>query len=269
MVTFPNAKINLGLHVKFKRDDGFHELETVMMPIPLYDVLEILPGKKIELHVSGIGLSETSIEDNLVYKAWQMLNEHYRVPPVRMFLHKKIPTGAGLGGGSADAVFALKAMNKIFDLQVPLVEMENHAAKLGSDCALFIQNQAALATGRGEKLHPFAIDLNGKYLFLVVPDLHVSTADAYRGVETKIPERSLHQIIHEPLSSWEGKLKNDFESSIFRRFPKLEQIKRSMYEAGAIYASMSGSGSAIFGLFEKAPKNLDFPKSYFSTVLIL
>ncbi len=258
MVVFPNAKINLGLNVRYKRNDGFHELETIMLPVALYDILEILPSKKMAFFESGIALDNASIADNLVYKAWALLRDQFDIPPVNIHLHKKIPAGAGLGGGSADAAYTIRVLNELFELNLSDFTMEENAAMLGSDCAFFIQNQCALATGRGEKLEPISCNLKGKYLLLVVPDVHISTAEAYRDISPMEPDTPLAEIIAQPFSIWKNKLKNDFEVSLFPKNPGLELIKNKLYAQGAFYAAMSGSGAAIFGLFHEKPEPPSF-----------
>jgi len=254
MVVFPNAKINLGLNVKYKRDDGYHELETIMLPVALVDILEILPANKTELFESGATLIDTPMEQNLIYKAWSLLKTQYDIPAIKIYLHKKIPSGAGLGGGSADAAFAIRALNEVFELDLSPLKMKKNAATLGSDCAFFIDNEPALATGRGEKLEPVQVDLTGKYLLLVVPKVHVSTAEAYGNIEPHESERSVRHVVSQPANTWQKNLINDFEASVFPIYPELKNIKESLYAHGAFYAAMSGSGSAIYGLFNDEPE---------------
>ncbi len=265
MVVFPNAKINLGLNIKYKRPDGFHELETVMYPIKLTDILEIIPAKKTSLHLSGKAFGACKTEDNLVYKAWQLLNEKIKIPNVEIHLHKNIPSGAGLGGGSSDAAFTITALNKMFELQLSDNEMEIYAGKLGSDCAFFIRNQPALALGRGEKLNPIPVDLKGFYLAIVVPDIQISTAEAYRGVRPKNQETPIQNIIKKTVRDWKRSLFNDFEPHIFQLHPLLARIKELLYEKGAVYASMSGSGSAMYGIFEQKTDLEN--QNYFKTLI--
>ncbi|ALO16961.1 4-diphosphocytidyl-2-C-methyl-D-erythritol kinase [Salinivirga cyanobacteriivorans] len=269
MVVFPNAKINLGLNVRYKRDDGFHELETIMLPVPMVDILEILPADKTELFESGITLKGTPMEQNLIYKAWSLLKTQYDIPAIKIYLHKKIPSGAGLGGGSADAAFAIRALNEMFELNLSPLEMKKKAAMLGSDCAFFIENEPALATGRGEKLEPVQVDLKGKYLLLVVPGLHVSTAEAYGNIKPHESERLVRYVVTQPANTWQNDLINDFEASIFPVYPELKNIKENLYAHGAFYAAMSGSGSAIYGLFNDEPEPFFYPNTRLIKILKL
>jgi 4-diphosphocytidyl-2-C-methyl-D-erythritol kinase len=255
MITFSNAKINLGLQVKFRRDDGFHELETLFYPVPLNDILEILPANELSISQSGPFAIDCKIEENLVYKAWKLLNEKYQIEPVQIVLHKNIPSGAGLGGGSSNAAFTLKLLNKMYNLSLNIRKLKTYAAKLGSDCAFFIDNKPAMGSGRGEKLHIIDFSLKDKYIALIVPDIHVSTAEAYGGIKPQMPEKNLSNILQNP-TLWKNDLKNDFEPHIFVAHPQLKSIKEALYENGAIYAAMSGSGSSMFGIFDTEPRNL-------------
>ncbi len=254
MVVFPNAKINLGLNIKYKRPDGFHELETIMFPIYLKDILEFVPAKKTSLHISGQSVGDCKPKDNLVYKAWHLLKNKKQIPAVEIYLHKNIPSGAGLGGGSADAAYTITALNEIFELSLSISEMEELAAELGSDCAFFIRNMPALAMGRGEILKPITVELKNYHLALIIPSMHISTAEAYSGVQPKKPENPIQNIISLPVKEWRKYLFNDFEPHIFNRYPDLAKIKNNLYDAGAVYASMSGSGSAMYGIFEQKPE---------------
>lgn len=251
MLVFPNAKINLGLHVIAKRTDGFHDIETVFYPVKgLVDILEILPDNALSLRQSGIAI-EGSQDDNLCIKAYKMLAADFELPAVQIFLHKIIPAGGGLGGGSADASFTLSCLNKLFDLNLDVKTLKSYARRLGSDCAFFIDNQASTASGRGEILMPLSVNLQGLSLFLVKPDVHVNTAEAYSGITPRKPDEALAEIIADSVNTWKGRLVNDFETSVFRRFPEIGVIKNKLYDAGAIYAAMSGSGATVFGLFEQ------------------
>ncbi|MDA3866132.1 MAG: 4-(cytidine 5'-diphospho)-2-C-methyl-D-erythritol kinase [Salinivirgaceae bacterium] len=254
MVVFPNAKINLGLHVTKKRPDGFHEIESVMYAIPFSDILEILPAQTTTVKTTGLVPDDCPTENNLIYKAWQLMHRQYKIPSVAMRLHKNIPSGAGLGGGSADAAFTITTLNSLFDLKLASKEMEELAAELGSDCPFFIKNTPSLATGRGNILSPINISLRGYYLLLVVPKLHISTPEAYGGITPKKPKNRLCEIISEPCDTWKSTLVNDFENHLFLNHPKLHEIKQTLYAMGASYASMSGSGSAIYGLFNQTPE---------------
>lgn len=256
MVLFPNAKINLGLSVTSKRTDGFHNIETVFLPIGLCDVLEFVESTegRTKLTVSGTCLEGTS-EDNLVYRAWSLMNKNYGVPPVSIHLHKVIPTGAGLGGGSADAAFMLKGLNEFFKCGADIKKLELMAAALGSDCAFFIRNTAAFAEGRGEILHPVQINLSIHKVLLINPGIHVSTREAYEGVQPQLPQVSLNELSKLDKSEWQRTIQNDFEVSVFKKHPEIASIKEKLIEAGAVYAAMSGSGSTVFGIF---PDLFDF-----------
>lgn len=256
MIVFPNAKINLGLNILSKRPDGFHEIETVMYPIALQDILEITPAKETTLQVSGIAMSDCPMEQNLVYKAWELLHKKYNISPVEMLLHKKIPHGAGLGGGSSDAAFTIKALNDIFGLELGSATMQELAAELGSDCPMFIDNKPVLAKGRGELLSPVDISLQGMFLALITPPVYISTATAYSGVTPKKMPITLECIIENDIETWKKLLVNDFEISIFKQHAELERLKAEFYLNGAIYASMSGSGSSIYGIFSERPTKI-------------
>lgn len=249
MLYFPNAKINLGLHVIEKRADGFHNLETVFYPIGLSDVLEVLPRPTFEFTTSGLVI-DGNPHNNLCVKAYNLLKTDFDISPVYMQLHKIIPMGAGLGGGSADAAFVLKALNNEFDLGLNTKQLKNYAAQLGSDCAFFIDNTPSVASGRGEVLQPVNISLKGWHLALVKPDIHVGTAEAYAGITPKKPQHTLTSVINKPVEEWAHFLVNDFEESIFKNHPQIAGIKQQLYALGATYAAMSGSGSTVFGLFK-------------------
>ncbi|MBP6065707.1 4-(cytidine 5'-diphospho)-2-C-methyl-D-erythritol kinase [Bacteroides sp.] len=255
MITFPNAKINLGLHITEKRPDGYHNLETVFYPIPLEDALEIHlspPGsnKPYSLHCSGIAV-EGPAENNLVVKAYLLLKELFQLPPIDIHLFKHIPSGAGLGGGSADAAFMLHLLNERFTLNLSLDRLETYAATLGADCAFFIRNAPTFATGIGNLFSPISLSLAGYQLLVIKPDVFVSTREAFSKINPHRPRYALQEVIQQPLSEWRGLLVNDFEASVFPQFPVIGEIKEELYRQGAIYASMSGSGSAVFGLFAR------------------
>lgn len=254
MITFPNAKINIGLDVLNKRSDGYHNIESLFYPIPLQDALEIIPSNGgLEYSTSGIIL-ECESKDNLVLKAFRLLQEKYHLPNVKIHLHKHIPFGAGLGGGSADAAFTLKMLNDMFELNISDEQLIVYAASLGADCAFFIKNTPQIASGIGEVLIDAGIDLKGKYLLLVKPDVAVPTANAYRYIVPSKPEVSLTQKILLPIKEWKELVKNDFEVSVFKQYSVLSDLKKQMYELGAVYAAMSGSGSSIYGIFDKKPQ---------------
>lgn len=265
MVLFPNAKINLGLHVLHKREDGFHEIESVMVPIPLYDILEILPAEKFEFVQSGI-VVDSPIESNLCVKAFRLMEGNYGISPVYIHLRKQIPMGAGLGGGSADAAFVIKGLNELFELNLSFEVMEELASQLGSDCPFFIQNLPQIAKGRGEVLAPFDLDLSKYYLKIVNPGLHVGTKEAYAGIQFQKHQKSVSEILQQGISTWKDDLINDFEQSVFKIHPELQKIKTQLYEEGAIYAAMSGSGSTIFGIYETEPRKTFYEANYLEIV---
>ncbi|MBQ5663185.1 MAG: 4-(cytidine 5'-diphospho)-2-C-methyl-D-erythritol kinase [Bacteroidaceae bacterium] len=257
MITFPNAKINLGLNIVEKRPDGYHNLETIFYPIALQDILEITPRKSDATEKYTLTMYDApfngNIDDNLVIKAYNALAAEHPLPPLDFFLYKKIPTGAGLGGGSADAAFALKMINEIATLSLNDEELEKYAARIGADCAFFVRNKPAFATGIGNILTPAEISLAGYTLVLVKPEIHISTKDAYAHVTPTQPSISIKEIVKRPIAEWRTLLVNDFEKSVFAKYPEVATIKEKLYETGAEYASMSGSGSAFFGIFKEAP----------------
>lgn len=251
MILFPNAKINLGLNILSKRPDGYHNIETVFYPIPLYDALEITPALQNSGSFSQCGIKiDGPPEKNLVIKALNLLKQHYILPEIDVYLLKKIPFGAGVGGGSADAAFMLKLMDRFFQLNLSEKELEEFAAKLGADCAFFIRNKPAFAEGIGNLFSSIDLTLKGYCLVLIKPDIHVSTQEAYAKVIPSIPCKSIKEIVQEPIENWKNQLVNDFEVSVFKQYPEIENIKNNLYTQGAIYASMSGSGSSVFGIFK-------------------
>ncbi|MEN9443622.1 MAG: 4-diphosphocytidyl-2-C-methyl-D-erythritol kinase [Bacteroidota bacterium] len=252
MIAFPNAKINLGLHIVAKRPDGFHNIETIFYPIPINDALEFVPSHQTSLHTTGIEI-DAPMEQNLVYKAYKLLEIAFKLPPVSIHLHKSIPSGAGLGGGSADAAFMLRMLNEYFELKQSNIQLQEFARKLGSDCAFFIDNIPTFAYGKGDQFSPLSLNLRDYYLVLVKPPIHVSTAQAYAGVKPQTSATSLSEQIRQSPETWRGKLINDFEGGIFVQYPEIQAIKTQLYDMGATYAAMSGSGSSVFGLFAQAP----------------
>lgn len=269
MITFPNAKINLGLNIVEKRPDGYHNLETIFYPIPLQDALEITPldnggEKKYKLLQSGIQIAGNE-EDNLVVKAYNLLDKLYSLPPVEINLLKHIPSGAGLGGGSADAAFMLSMLNQYFELGIENARLEEYAAQLGADCAFFIENKPTFAEGIGNIFSPIELSLKGYQLVLVKPDIFVSTREAFAQIKPKRPAMPLTEIARMPVEAWRSCMVNDFEESVFPQFPAIGQIKEKFYEMGAVYASMSGSGSSVFALFkgDTALPTFDFGPSAF------
>ena len=255
MITFPNAKINLGLDIVEKRPDGYHNLETVFYPIPLCDILEITPATGPDAPDYTFTMYNAVFDgddaDNLVIKAYKALAADHKLPKVDISLYKHIPTGAGLGGGSADAAFALKMLNDIAGLGLSAEQLRGYASRIGADCAFFIDNTPAYATGIGDILSPTPCSISGYHLVLVKPDIHVSTKDAYALVTPQKPQVPLTAIAQQPIQEWKGTMKNDFEKSIFAKHPTMAKVKEQLYSMGAVYASMSGSGSSFFGIFNQ------------------
>ena len=268
MIVFPNCKINLGLHILGKREDGYHNLETVFYPLNLTDILELLPTKETSnsFSFSQSGLTvEGSSSDNLCVKAYQLLKKDFPfLPAMKLHLHKAIPMGAGLGGGSADGAFTLGLLNDKFFLQLDQKTLLQYAAALGSDGPFFIINKPCYAGGRGELLEPVPISLKGYHIVLINPGIHISTAWAFAQLTPALPENDLRKIIAAPIDTWRSDLKNDFEGPVFQAHPEIGNIKETLYQRGAIYAAMSGSGSTVFGIFRE-PCNPDwFPgKNYY------
>lgn len=264
MIYFPNAKINIGLSVTGKRDDGFHNLETVFYPVGLSDILEVKiaadrPDGECSFKNAGITV-DCPAEKNLVWKAYRLLAEDFRLPAVKVYLRKIIPFGAGLGGGSADAAFMLKAVNDCCGLNLAEDELIRYASRLGSDCAFFIVDKPVFASGKGEVLEHLALSLEAYRIVLVKPNCGVSTSEAYAGIVPRKSEFDLRKLGTLPVCEWKSVVVNDFENSVFARYPEIAVIKEQLYERGAIYASMTGSGSAVFALFEKDKEiNMDFP----------
>ena len=254
MIAFPNAKINLGLNITSKRADGYHNIESCFYPIPFCDALEIIKSERFCFHSYGLNIPGDS-SNNLCVKAYQLLNKDFSLSPVEIHLLKAIPMGAGLGGGSADGAFTLRMLNELFDLKLTTGQLEQYALELGSDCPFFIQNKPMIAKGRGEQLQPFEVDLKGLYLAIHNPGIHISTKEAYDGIIPKKPEKSVQNILSKPTMDWKYLLINDFESSIFPNHPEIATLKGSMYKAGAIYSSMTGSGSTVFGIFDGEIEN--------------
>lgn len=251
MVTFPPCKVNLGLNIIARRPDGYHDLETCFYPVPWTDALEIIPAETFSF--TGTGLQVTSAgEENLVVRAYNILKDEYNLPPVSIHLHKLIPAGAGLGGGSSDAAFALTMLNKIFNLKIDQQTLAVKAAMLGSDCPFFLDAQPSIGSGKGEVLARTTCSLSGYTIIIMKPDVSVSTAEAYRRIMPASPSRSIRDIVeNEPVENWRRLLVNDFEDVILPDHPEIMKLKAQLYDAGAAYASMSGSGSAVYGLFRE------------------
>ena len=263
MIVYPNAKINIGLNVVEKRKDGYHNLETVFYPIPLLDALEVSvednTDKVCNIKVSG-EILQGRPEDNLVVKTYDLLKAMFPQKinaSVSIHLHKHIPIGAGLGGGSSDAAFMLKTLNQKFELNLADEEMKAIASKLGADCPFFIENKPVFAQGVGDIFSKIACNLSGKTLVLVKPDVFVSTKDAYSMVTPKMPDVHLPDLMALPLDQWKNSIKNDFETSVFRKYPEVAAIKDRLYDLGAVFASMSGSGSAVYGIFSSPLEYVD------------
>lgn len=253
MITFPNAKINLGLNIVSRRPDGYHNIATVFYPIPLTDALEIVPAKRAETTLTCHGRAvNCPAEKNLVMKAYRMMEREFSLPPVEMHLVKHIPDGAGLGGGSSDASFCLRMLNGMFDLGCSDEELAAMAAKIGADCPFFIHNKPMMATGIGDVFSHISVNLHGMHLLLVKPDVSVPTKAAYAHVTPAEPKKSIPEILSEDMKNWQSELVNDFEASVFAQYPSLKQIKQAIIASGANYSAMSGSGSSMFGIFESA-----------------
>lgn len=276
MLSFPNCKINIGLQVLGKREDGFHEIETVFYPVPLYDALEIIPSANLEFTITGLPV-DGSMEDNICVKAYQLLKKDFpQLPFVKIHLHKAIPTGAGLGGGSADAAFMLKLLNDTFKLNLTIQQLINYALQLGSDCPFFIINKPSDAKGRGEKMEEIEVDISKYKIVLVNPGIHINTGWAFSQLSKQAYDektfirtsKSINQIIQQPIISWKEELINDFEAPVFKAHPTIKEIKESLYKLGALYASMSGSGSTVYGIFNTAidTKMLDGKNYFIKTV---
>lgn len=255
MVIQANCKINLGLDVVRKREDGYHELETVMLPVSgLYDIVEVEPIES-GVEFRGVGIEvDCPMDKNLCVRAAKLMQERYNIGGVRIVLDKRVPFGAGLGGGSSDATAVIIAINEIYNLGLDKVTLSTLAAELGSDTPFFVYNRPMLCTGRGEIMTPVEVDLSGLWLMVAKPMEGVSTAEAYRGVKPCAPAIPLTALLSRPIEEWQGSVKNDFEPHILAAHPDILAIKHQMLDAGAVYASMSGSGSAVFGLFRTQPK---------------
>ncbi|MDR0681332.1 MAG: 4-(cytidine 5'-diphospho)-2-C-methyl-D-erythritol kinase [Dysgonamonadaceae bacterium] len=272
MISFPNAKINLGLNIVSRRPDGYHNIETVFYPVHWCDVLEIVPAKREKGIFIQIGIPiKEDLQKNLVMKAYRLLKADYDIPEIDIYLRKNIPFGAGLGGGSSDAAFMLKLLNDFAGLHLSHEQLEEYARRLGADCPFFIRDKPVFAESTGTVFTPITVFLRGYYLVVVKPDIQVSTREAYSNVKPQRPGESIRDIIQLPVSTWKDKLMNDFEKTIFALYPEIEKIKRKMYERGAIYASMSGSGSSVFGIFEDIDIQpcqwIDTPAHVFSCLL--
>ncbi len=266
MLVFPNAKINLGLFITEKRTDGFHNLESLFLPIPLCDILEVTVTTEDTSLVCTGESSDIPTEKNIVYKAWRLLQEACGIGPVKIHLHKIIPSGAGMGGGSSDGTFMLKALNELFNLNLSIDRLEELSAQLGSDCPFFVQNKAALISGRGEVVNPVDFSLGGKYLELVNPRIHISTAQAFQGIQPQPSNFDWKKLIES--QELNKTLSNDFEPQVFKLFPEIQIIKERLLNAGAYYASMSGTGSTVYGIYNEKPE-IEWSEKYFHRTFLL
>lgn len=267
MIFFPNCKINLGLHVLSKRNDGFHNLETVFYPIPLCDALEIIEApvsnNKTVISTTGVTI-EGKVEENICVKAYHLLKKDFNMPSIKLHLHKVIPVGAGLGGGSADGAFTFLLLNKKFNLSIPDEKLMKYALQIGSDCPFFIKNKICYATQRGEIMQEINLYLSGYKIILINPGIKINTAWAFSKIHPKENRESILEIMQQPVESWNKNLVNDFESPVFENHPSIKEIKEQLYNSGAAYASMSGTGSSVYGLFQKtATPVFTFPADYF------
>ncbi len=254
MVLKPNSKINLGLHVVRKRADGYHDIETVFFPLGLSDSLEITLSADGQFRFSSTGLKiPGDPATNLCVKAYELMKEHFQIPAVNIRLEKIVPIGSGLGGGSSDGAYTLTGLNELFKLGLSTAHLKAFASRLGSDCTFFIENTPSFAKGRGEQLEKIQLNLSGLYMLIVIPQVHVSTSDAYSMIQPTKPAKLLKEIVSLPVSEWKGKLVNDFEAPVCSKYPLIGQIKDLLYNKGAIYSAMSGSGSAVYGLFSEIP----------------
>ncbi len=268
MICFPNAKINIGLNITGRRSDGFHNIETILFPVGLCDVLEFVEDKNqgdqdCSISFTGIDL-KINPEDNICIKAYRLLKSIYDLPKISIHLHKIIPVGAGLGGGSSDAASMLKNLNKVFHLNISNKLLQEYAGKLGSDCPFFINNKPVFAYEKGDKFIETGLDLRGYHIVIVFPDIQISTAKAYSNAFIKTAEKSLRDTIKLPVKEWKNVIHNYFENTIFSKYPEISRIKKELYNLGAIYASMSGSGSALYGIFDSVPEVEDNLGSHFT-----
>ena len=270
MIVFPNARINIGLNIINKRPNGFHNIETVFYPIGLSDILEInISNDKINFENTGLTVENKRFESNLCFKAYQALNKDFLLKPVNIHLHKIIPFGAGLGGGSSDASFTLKAINSIMKFNINDNAFIKYAERIGSDCPFFILNKPAFATQKGNVLKPIDLNLKGYFLVIVHPGIHVNTAKAYSKTLPKKPEINLSELIKQPIENWKETIKNDFEDSVFKDYSEIRDIKNNLYDLGAVYASISGSGSAVFGIFNSEVNLENYFNNYFTWTELL
>lgn len=250
MISFANAKINIGLSITEKRSDGYHNIETIFYPVKLYDVIEFHPADNFSFEAYGIDIPNDG--DNLCIRAYNLLKIDYpTIKPINIKLLKNIPVGAGLGGGSSDAAYVLKGINEINGIGLNDSQLQSYASKLGADCAFFIQDRPVFAEGIGTELSDIAIDISKYFIVIIKPEIHISTAEAYSNITPQIPKVDLRRAIQLPIQEWKYYISNDFEIGIFEKYPEIQTIKHKLYEKGALYALMSGSGSAVYGIFEE------------------
>ncbi|MEP5612004.1 MAG: 4-(cytidine 5'-diphospho)-2-C-methyl-D-erythritol kinase [Cyclobacteriaceae bacterium] len=257
MLTFPNAKVNLGLHVLAKREDGYHNLESCFYPILWRDSLEIITAKKFSFESYGLKIPG-SVSENLCVKAYELIKADFDISAVEIHLLKSIPMGAGLGGGSADGAFTLKLLNEHFKLEISISKLQEYALQLGSDCPFFIANKPVIAKGRGEVFEKVNLDLTDYYLAIKNPEVHISTKEAFSNISPATPKLPISEILELPISEWSKNLVNNFETSVFPNHPEIARLKDDMYSAGALYASMTGTGSTVYGIFREKPQNSDW-----------
>jgi 4-diphosphocytidyl-2-C-methyl-D-erythritol kinase len=252
MVTFPHCKINLGLNILRKREDNFHDIETAFFPLPFYDVLEIVSAEN-EIQFINTGISGGAIKNNLCIKAYQLLKKDFPgLPKIKMHLHKTIPAGAGLGAGSADGAFTLSLLNKKYQLNISQTQLSEYALQLGSDCPFFLMNKPAIAAGRGEQLEGINLSLAGYKIIIINPAIHISTREVFQQIVPAVPAKRIKNILQQPIDSWKNDLVNDFEKIVFKAYPQIKTIKDELYQNGALYASMTGTGSTVFGIFTQS-----------------
>ncbi len=254
MIVYPNAKINIGLRILNKRSDGFHNIESIFYPVKWFDALELLPahGKENQISMTTTGIEiPGNMDENLCIKAYHLINSNYALPALKVHLHKQIPIGAGLGGGSADAAFFIKALNEVTDINLSFGEMHHYAKQLGSDCSFFINNRPALALQKGEELEPVSLRLAGCYICIVYPGIHISTKEAYAKIIPAEQKYPLEELASNPIEQWKDTISNDFEKALLPAYPVIVELKEKLYANGAVYAAMSGSGSAVYGIFKE------------------
>lgn len=256
MVVFPNAKINIGLNIIERRTDGYHNLESIFYPVAVRDAVEVIQAPEMKFTTSGLSIPG-DLNSNLCMTAYLLIAKDYQLPPVHIHLHKHIPIGAGLGGGSADAAFFIRLISDKFNLGLSEEQMEAYCRQLGADCAFFIKNKPVFAFGKGDQFKHIELDLSSYFMVLAMPEVQISTSEAYRGVKPSKPSKCLMELICMPVTDWKHQIRNDFEESIFANHPAIRGVKASMYHAGAIYASMSGSGSCVYGIF---PERTSLPE---------